>query len=166
MSKKRSAATEARDPLDPSAPDEGSTWAIGAEDIAELGRRDAAEEAEAEAEDALVLARLRREAKAREIAAEIQHGKTPSKKTAVTQVRILEDQLADLKQIAALTGQNIAGILREVLAEYILRMREDEYVRRSLDWAAGGREVMRRLRAEQAEKLAVDENSMKSRDKE
>lgn len=101
---------------------------------------------EAAREEAATLARLRREAKAREIAAEIQHGKTPSKKTVATQVRILEDQLADLKHIAGLTGQNISGILRELIAEYILRMREDEYVSRSLDWARGGREAVQRMR--------------------
>ncbi|KGV89198.1 ribbon-helix-helix protein, CopG family [Burkholderia vietnamiensis] len=103
-------------------------------------------DAEAAREEAATLARLRREAKAREIAAEIQHGKTPSKKTVATQVRILEDQLADLKHIAGLTGQNISGILRELIAEYILRMREDEYVGRSLDWARGGREAVERMR--------------------
>lgn len=112
------------------------------------GKDDSAHEQEAAS-----LARLRREAQARQIAAEIQHGKTPSKKTVATQVRILEDQLADLKQIANLTGQNISGILREVIAEYILRMREDEYVARSLDWAAGGRDALKKLRAEQIEQV-------------
>lgn len=105
-----------------------------------------AEDEAAHADEQAVLSRHLREAKAREIAAEIQHGKTPSKTTVATQVRILADQLADLKHIANLTDQNISSILRELIAEYILRMREDEYVARSLDWARGGREAVERMR--------------------
>jgi predicted DNA-binding protein len=139
MSKKRSAL------------DEGITRTYTAEELALLT---AQEDERALTEDALVLARLKREAKAREIALQIQHGKTPSKTTVATQVRILEEQLADLKSIAHLTGQNISGILREIIAEYILRMREDAFVARQLDWDAGARRVMRKLAADDANKLA------------
>ena len=134
-----------------STPVDGITRTYTAEELAQLA---AQEDERAIAEDALVLARLQREAKAREIALQIQHGKTSSKTTVATQVRILEEQLADLKSIAHLTGQNISGILREIIAEYILRMREDAFVARQLDWDAGARRAMRKLASDNAGKLA------------
>jgi len=138
---------------------EGPVRTFTEDDMAALARQMAKDEEQAAAEDALILARLKREAKAREIATQIQHGKTPSKTTVATQVRILEEQLADLKSIAQLTGQNISGILREIIAEYILRMREDAFVAQRLDWDAGAREAMRKLRAKEADKLAGEKDT-------
>lgn len=87
-------------------------------------------------------------AEARRVADEIKHGVTPSQPTVPTQIRILQSQLDDLKVISGIERANVSSILRVLIAEYISEKRKDEHIAQALDWAAGGRRVMEKARAD------------------